>query len=299
MHFWNGKEYTLLENEFGSRHLNPLPPANIVSDYYKNSYFQNSHSVYRSEYSEPELQQIANESKLRARMLVENNILNPSNFLDVGCGEGWYMDYWQKMGATVCGIDFTNFGVKTHNSHLAQFVEQGDLLPVLTNGLRDHEEFDLVYLGNVLEHVPNPREIIKQSKKRLSREGVLQVRVPNDFSDLQKDLLDKEFVSSEYWVAIPDHMNYFNLQNLIALVEDEGLLVIDAIASFPIDWFLANSSSNYINNPEKGPSANQARLEVENLISEKNDESTIYNFYKSLAQIGHGRNITILCKTQD
>ena len=47
------------------------------------------------------------------------------------------------------------------------------------------EPFDGITLINVLEHVPHPVEVVETCRGMLGSAGVLVVRVPNDFTEMQ------------------------------------------------------------------------------------------------------------------
>ena len=51
------------------------------------------------------------------------------------------------------------------------------------------------------------------AKELLSPGGIICIQVPNDFNQLQLLAL-KKVTKKEWWVAIPDHINYFDFQSL-------------------------------------------------------------------------------------
>jgi len=92
-------------------------------------------------------------------------------------------------------------GLNVFNTTLEEFVEK-----------RWYGYFDAINLKCVLEHVPNPMEILEICKSLLKDSGMICVEVPNDFNILQLQVhkLDKP----QYWIAIPDHINYFDFDSL-------------------------------------------------------------------------------------
>ena len=71
--------------------------------------------------------------------------------------------------------------------------------------------------------------------------------------------------------------------------------LIDIYASFPIDFFLYHSGSNYVNDGKKGKEAHKARTELDLVIAEKGIKN-YHKFCQALAACGIGRNLTILIK---
>ena len=66
--------------------------------------------------------------------------------------------------------------------------------------------------------MPTPVDLIELAKKILRPAGVLCVKVPNDFSELQL-AAQSQLNNEPWWIASPDHINYFNFQSLGALLE--------------------------------------------------------------------------------
>jgi hypothetical protein len=67
--------------------------------------------------------------------------------------------------------------------------------------------------------------------------------------------------------------------------------MVDMVADFPIDIFLANAHSNYVLDRSKGKQAHAVRVKLENLFHEVSPEKTI-DFYRSMAELGFGRQIS-------
>ena len=75
------------------------------------------------------------------------------------------------------------------------------------------EKFDVVVMINVLEHVPDAVRTLRECRQLLVSGGILCVRVPNDFSEIQAAAQEK-IGAAPWWMAVPDHINYFNFASL-------------------------------------------------------------------------------------
>ncbi|MEK0338057.1 MAG: hypothetical protein QQN41_11550, partial [Nitrosopumilus sp.] len=117
------------------------------------------------------------------------------------------------------------------------------------------------------------------------------VTFPNDFSDLQKLLVDSGKVDEEFWVVAPDHISYFTKDSFSKMAESLGLSVELILADFPIDIFLLNDHSNYIKDKSKGKQAHYSRIYVMNLLFDIDFEHNL-NAFLSFGQSGFGRNLT-------
>ena len=268
-----------------------IPSETDLQSFYNEKYFQNSKGSYQTDYSSDELLFFRN--KIMQRLAAGNEISNQKRgkFLDVGCGEGFALSTLKGQGWDVCGIDYSSYGTDVHNPDCSKFLKIGDFTSLANEFVSAQEEFDLIWLINVLEHAREPEVILKHLKDILAPGGVIAITVPNDFSELQKLFLSNGLVDSPYWIAPPEHLHYFTAESLKALVGKSGFQCGDMLADFPIDWFIANEESNYISKKSAGKGAHTARLAIENLMAEKPVDQ-INRFYRELANLGLGRGIT-------
>jgi 2-polyprenyl-3-methyl-5-hydroxy-6-metoxy-1,4-benzoquinol methylase len=297
----NSSKFQIVKDELGYMRIDPLPSEEELENYYANSYFQNPHGTYQDSYSEIE----STQRKLRIELiyeLVNENLRhysnNQSKILDVGCGEGFLLSHFKDAGWKVLGLDFSDEGVRKQNPRLIKDVIKGNVYSELDNLLMTNDKYNVVNLGNILEHVINPSKLVIRCSDLLTKDGLLIITVPNDFSRLQKSLLESEIVSKEYWVCPPDHLNYFNLETLVELQTANNLMVVDSICDFPIEWFLLNNHSNYINDTGLGKSAHLARAHLDSLINSSGDSEVKLNFWRNLAGLGFGRTITTFSKKE-
>lgn len=283
----------IIKHELGFLQINPQPSVSELEDYYSKLYYQETKSSgYQSNYSEEELSWI--KSKISQRASIVDNHINYKNgkLLDVGCGEGFVMKHFYDKSWSIEGVDFSEYGITSFNPDLLDFFEKGDVIQIIETKIENLEKFDIIWLGNVLEHVIDPINLLKRLKLLLNSKGTIVITVPNDGSSFQELLLNKKYVNKDWWIAPPDHLSYFSYDSLINIANHTGYDCLELIADFPIDLFLLHSGSNYINNPKLGKDAHKARVELENFIS-KAPVGIINSFYKNLAQLGLGRALTI------
>ena len=295
----SGDRFQIIKTEIGYLRVDPFPTQEELSNMYANKYYQNPHGTYSDSYSEIE----STQRKLRIELIYQATISHyricgktSSRILDVGCGEGFLLSHFKNAGWKVLGVDFSDEGVKQHNPVLIKDVIKGDAYCELEVLLKKNKNYDVIHLGNVLEHVRDPLALVRKCSDLLSLGGVLIISVPNDFSILQKYLFTSSIVKSEYWICPPDHLNYFTLESLVKLQVTSNLEVLDQICDFPIEWFLMNNNSNYINDPTLGKSAHQARTRLDSLLNSSGDLELRLNFWRSMAALGFGRTITTFSK---
>lgn len=293
------EELRKLENtKFGYK-VFKAPPNDIeLANYYSNEYYQNPHGTYQTAYSDAETSQRNLRIDLLHSFVIKyiNNPLSSIKFLDVGCGEGFTLAFLEKLGWDVTGLDFSHHGIEKMNPHLISKVRVGDIYYSLNVLKESSETYDVILLGNVLEHVLDPELLISTLHKILTKDGLLVITVPNDFSSLQISLQSSGYIDSPYWVAYPDHLNYFTLESLKNLIENFEFQNLDNFCDFPIEWFIANPNSNYSSNKELGPGAHFARVFLDNFINSSSKVELKQNFWRTMAELGLGRSITLISR---
>jgi SAM-dependent methyltransferase len=209
----------------------------------------------------------------------------------VGCGEGFGLATFKAAGWRVRGIDFSIAGVRSQNPQMEPSVEVGDISAILEADCRRGFMHDCVLLLNVLEHVLEPIELLRRLLGIVRPGGVMLVTVPNDFSELQVAARSSGRATSDYWVAPPDHLQYFDRDSLRRTCESAGWIFEDVLADFPIDWFLFHPGSNYAMDRAAGKPAHHARIGIETLIY-RHDTDSVAAFQRGLAAVGMGRDLT-------
>ncbi|QOL20211.1 bifunctional 2-polyprenyl-6-hydroxyphenol methylase/3-demethylubiquinol 3-O-methyltransferase UbiG [Candidatus Bodocaedibacter vickermanii] len=91
--------------------------------------------------------------------------------LDVGCGGGLVCEPLARLGYTVTGIDQSAEAIEVARHHAA---EQGLNVNYHCNDINDiQEQYDIITLLEVLEHVAHPEYLLKSAVGRLAPGGVI------------------------------------------------------------------------------------------------------------------------------
>jgi ubiquinone biosynthesis O-methyltransferase len=107
--------------------------------------------------------------------------------LDVGCGNG------SQLSLPLARDRFRLKGVDTdarsieHAKQLANGLAGAEFVCARVEDLPVDELFEVVILSEVLEHLENPLEMLTESMKRLTQDGILIVTVPNGFGEFEID----------------------------------------------------------------------------------------------------------------
>jgi SAM-dependent methyltransferase len=252
---------------YGFRRLEPVPPEAEVSEFYESHYYD----LLRKGNRAPEIGRLMESGDVAAKELdwlqgglytdivsVLERTAPGRRLLEVGCGTGDFVAFSQEHGFSSVGTE-PSFeaarravaqGLTVHNMTLEKFAARSGAA-----------KFDVVVMINVLEHVPDPVRTLQECKQALVPQGILCVRVPNDFTEMQAAARQKTG-SDPWWIAVPDHINYFNFASLKQTLDRIGFDTVYAQGDFPMEMFLL-MGENYIGNPEIGSRCHARRVQFD------------------------------------
>jgi len=113
------------------------------------------------------------------------DVPSEGRLLDIGCGAGLNVKYWEQKGFRLFGIDLSHRALKLANSvvpEAAFSVADGQNLPF------DNDTFDIITALGVIEHFPNPKKGFEETYRILKPGGKACLVVPNSFGKLGKVL---------------------------------------------------------------------------------------------------------------
>lgn len=149
-------------------------------------------------------------------------------YLDVGAGEGYALIEASRRGWEVHGVDITDHRIPEAKSDSFNFY----ISDILSAGFPDNH-FDFIYVDSVLEHVPNPMEVLRELKRILAKGGVIYIGVPNENSlftiaqQIAFNLTGRSGESSRLKpFASPFHIGGFTRNSLRLAIEKSGLSII-------------------------------------------------------------------------
>ena len=160
--------------------------------------------------------------------------------LDVGCGEGRHSSQaCKETECTVCALDIDPENVAKTN-YLMYLMEQagesraswsvfrGDALQL---PFKD-TYFDKVICSEVLEHVPDDQQAIRELARVLKDDGTLAISVPTYFSEA---IYWK--ISPEYRKQPGGHVRKYRLRKLVTLLQENGLHVFTTRRKHGLHFF--------------------------------------------------------------
>lgn len=149
-------------------------------------------------------------------------IRREDHVLDVGCGDGTYVDFCAQLGAEVTFVDIDAEVVRQVESRLQNsparaknpFVSDANPLPL------PDAFVDKIIATEVIEHVEDPSQLL-QELARVGKPGALYLlAVPDAISEaVQKSLAPPIYFEK------PNHINIFTREHFEKLVINAGLVV--------------------------------------------------------------------------
>lgn len=271
-------------------HLNPIPRENELKEFYEKQYYKEKRDKLKipKKVVKEKLWYEKVVWKDRLDVFDENVRKYPKRLLDVGCGYGHFLKFMKENAWKVTGVEPSpvackyakSLNLEVFNMTIKEFKSQ----------FKKQHFFDAINLDSVLEHLPNPKEVLEISKDLLKNNGVIHVTVPNDFNLFQLQA-NKVVSKPSWWIAIPDHINYFNFETLEKLLEKGGFEIILRTTSFPMELFLL-MGDDYVRNDQIGSLCHQKRMNLElNLPN-----SVRRKLYQKLASLGLGRECMVYGK---
>ena len=283
------------DEEYGFKKFSNIFNKENLEHFYRNEYYEtknkknNKNQVNRIEVVETTDDDIWSRKTwlLEAKIILERHIgFNLKSLLDIGCGYGTFIDFMDKHGWEVQGLEPSNVAY-----NLAK--QKG--LNVFNGTLEDfcninYKKYSCINLNNVLEHLENPVNVLRVCKNMLNDDGIIRIKVPNDFNQLQF-IANKKVKNKNWWIAYPDHINYFTFSSLGKILKDLDFKIIHKSTDFPMEIFLL-MGENYVDNPELGKVCHNKRKNFELSLTIEERE----RLYTTLANHEIGRNIILYGK---
>ncbi len=101
--------------------------------------------------------------------------LNPGSLIDVGCGFGFVVHYWQSLGHSALGLERAQYGnigeeklgINVYRRHLDEYLRENP-----------GRKFDIVYSSEVVEHTSDPGAFVRQLCSLVSEDGIVILTTP-------------------------------------------------------------------------------------------------------------------------
>lgn len=166
------------------------------------------------------------------------NVLQPliqnKKLLDFGCGAGGFLKMAQNWSTLVHGVEL--------DQKINRYLNEQEEIRVLKNISDLEEKYDIITLFHVLEHLPDPIQMLEHLSEHLAENGEIIVEVPSASDALLTLYKSKSFSRFTYWSC---HLFLFNESTLSTVAKRAGLKVkyVKQIQRYPLSnhlYWLAN-----------------------------------------------------------
>lgn len=214
---------------------NPRPAEGEIGKYYNSDIYISHHAnkgglvpwIYRM---------------IRDRQFVNKTNIIKSYFnknisvLDIGCGTGDFLNYCNSFGWKTIGVE-PDSDARQQAAEKGIAVHEVDYLNTL------QEQFDVISMWHVLEHVHNLPERLEQLKRLVHDDGIIIIAVPNPNSP------DAKYYK-EYWAAydVPRHLSHFTKESITHLFKKYDLNLVNVLPMKYDAFYVSLKSEEYKGN---------------------------------------------------
>lgn len=199
----SGEVFSIVKRQ-GQSYLETQPiPENLATYYESDAYVSHTDaadSLFEKTYQS--VKQITLKQKVRS---IGKPTIHKNKLLDFGAGTGDFLQFAGKKGWNVYGVE--------PNKQALKLASKKGLLIQSSLEIFKEEQFDVITLWHVLEHVPNLKETLLRLQSLLKPEGILVIAVPN-----YKSWDAKKY--KEFWAAydVPRHLWHFDREAMKQLL---------------------------------------------------------------------------------
>lgn len=137
--------------------------------------------------------------------------------LDLGCGNGSYLEIMSALGWAVQGLEPDPVAAKIARDRGFDVIESS-----IERASLPEAAFDRITMSHVIEHVIDPIQVLAVARHALKEGGRLTILTPNAAS-----WGHRKFRDSWFHLDPPRHLHLFTPENLIACVERARLRISD------------------------------------------------------------------------
>jgi len=199
----------------GLLRLYPIPDEIEFSSIYEN------YAVKKSRILVEQNREVIYKHKLqKLRKYCKGNRL-----LDIGAGLGTFVK-------CAIGENFDAIGIE-YEEKQCQLAKELYNVDLINRKIEDiykdliHEEYDVINLHHVLEHVQSPMDILKVIKKLLAPGGIVLIEVPNQFSNIKKELWYRLFQKFKYPDNKLHHLTFFTIRTLKEYIKQNNFTILE------------------------------------------------------------------------
>ena len=149
--------------------------------------------------------------------------------MDVGCSFGFFMDAARQRGWTVAGIDVSKYAADYATQRLGLLVENKTIMEAKF----EEKSFDVITMWYVIEHLPNPKQVLRYLSNFMKDDGLLVMGTSN-VDSYRARIQGKRW---RIWIP-PEHLLYFSPNSMRNLLKKCNLELIDLETALPYEKYI-------------------------------------------------------------
>ena len=222
-------------NECEFRFTSPLPSIEEIGQYYATENYVSHTGTKKGLINK--LFHAARFFTLRSKFNLINSVSNGKHHLDIGAGNGIFLEFVKNKGWDVAGVELDDSSRNAIEDRLKMNIAK----TIYDN--QETEKYDVITMWHVLEHVYDLKKDIGTIKNKLKKDGTFIIAVPNCESDDAKRY-------KEFWAAydLPIHLYHFRPKNIKALFAQFDMEVTQGLPMKVDAYYISLISEKYKNN---------------------------------------------------
>jgi glycosyltransferase involved in cell wall biosynthesis/2-polyprenyl-3-methyl-5-hydroxy-6-metoxy-1,4-benzoquinol methylase len=203
--------------------VSPLPAAAALSEHYDKEYYRDWLDAQREKRRRMWKTRLDGIERSRPR----------GRLLDVGCGDGAFLEQARLRGWQVSGTELS--------AYAAEYTAKTLGAPVFNGELRaagyPAASFDVVTMWHVLEHMPDPRGCLEEARRVMAPGGLLVIAVPNVNDLLMRAAYLAARFRRERLFSVKDrevHLYHFSPKTIRKMTEAAGFSCLKVAPDFGI-----------------------------------------------------------------
>jgi SAM-dependent methyltransferase len=205
----------------GHMQLHPMPDAARLAGAYADA--------ASDDYVKEEAGQ--RETARRALTRIEHHAGGRGRLLDLGCWVGFLLAEARDRGWETLGVEPSRFASSYARERLGLEVVTDEIL----SAPLPSRAFDAVAMGDVIEHLTDPRQALVRIRALLTPGGVAWLALPDAGSRVARGM------GRRWWSVLPTHVQYFTRGSMKALLERADFELLEVATSpkaFTVRYYL-------------------------------------------------------------
>ncbi len=203
--------------------LHPQPTAEELKQLYAADYFEGGdfRCGHEGGYCDPSTLERMQDPGLLMQI---KTMTGGGRFLEIGCAGGAFLNAARRLGFQVQGVELSEDACRMAIETFGLQIHAGDVV----NARFPDGSFDVVFLGDVIEHIPDPLTTLREIHRILDRKGMLVMALPSQTNSLfsRFGFLLYRFLGRTATVALPPyHLFEYRPRSLRYLLSTCGFLI--------------------------------------------------------------------------